>query len=89
MELNPVLYIKEGCPWCSEALSFFREQSLTLELRDVNQNTQDMQQLIEISGQNLTPTFVFGNFVVADFSIDEFQEQLNQVPEVKKKLGLK
>jgi glutaredoxin 3 len=88
MEIKPVLYIKEGCPWCSEALSFFGDLGITLEMKDVNQNIQDMHRLIEVSGQSLTPTFVFGDFVVADFSIDEFQEQLNQAPEIKKRLGI-
>ena len=88
MEIIPVLYIKEGCPWCSEALSFFGDLGIKLELKDVNQNIQDMHRLIEVSGQSLTPTFVYGDFVVADFSIDEFQEQLNQAPQIKKQLGI-
>ncbi len=88
MEIKPVLYIKEGCPWCSEALSFFGDLGIKLELKDVHQNIQDMHRLIEVSGQSLTPTFVYGDFVVADFSIDEFQEQLNQAPQIKKQLGI-
>ena len=88
MEIKPVLYIKEGCPWCSEALSFFGDLGIKLELKDVNQNIQNMHRLIEVSGQSLTPTFVYGDFVVADFSIDEFQEQLNQAPQIKKQLGI-
>ena len=88
MEIIPVLYIKEGCPWCSEALSFFGDLGIKLELKDVNQNIQDMHRLIEVSGQSLTPTFVYGDFVVVDFSIDEFQEQLNQAPQIKKQLGI-
>ncbi len=88
MEIKPVLYIKEGCPWCSEALSFFGDLGIKLELKDVHQNIQDMHRLIEVSGQSLTPTFVYGDFVVADFSIDEFQEQLNQAPRIKKQLEI-
>ena len=88
MIIKPVLYIKEGCPWCNEALSFFENLGINLELKDVNQNILDMHRLIEISGQNLTPTFVLGDFLVADFSIDEFKEQINQAPEIKKQLGL-
>ena len=88
MDITPVLYIKEGCPWCSEALSYFSEHNISLDLKDVSQNTRDMRRLIEISGQSLTPTFEFGDFVIANFSIDEFQEQLNQAPEIKKALGI-
>ena len=88
MDIKPILYIKEGCPWCCEALSFFGDLGIKLELKDVNQNIQDMHRLIEISGQSLTPTFVYGDFIVADFSIDEFQEKLNHSPQIKKQLGI-
>lgn len=44
--------------------------------------------MIEISGQSLTPTFEWDDFIVADFSVDEFKDALEQVPEYKKRLGL-
>ncbi|MBN2069573.1 MAG: glutathione S-transferase N-terminal domain-containing protein [Opitutales bacterium] len=84
---TPILYIKRGCPWCREATSFFSQHGVNVDIRDVNESKSDMNRMVEISGQSLTPTFEFGEFVVADFSVDEFLDELEQVPEIKKTLG--
>jgi hypothetical protein len=47
-----------------------------------------MDAMVTISGQTLAPTFEYDDFVVADFSVDEFLAELNDFPEVRKKLGL-
>lgn len=56
-------------------------------MRDVTSNNQNMQRMVEASGQSMTPTFEYGEFVVADFSVEEFLDQLNQFPEIKRELG--
>ena len=83
----PTVYIKRGCSWCREALAFFSQHGVDVEVRDVHQSPQNMQRMVEISGQSLTPTFEHGEFVVSDFSIDEFLDELEQVPKIKKELG--
>lgn len=84
---TPILYVKSGCPWCREALSFFSQHGVEVSVRDVNRNKRDLQRMIEVSGQSSTPTFEFNDFVVADFSVEEFLDELEQVPEVKRELG--
>lgn len=84
---TPILYIKPGCPWCREAMSFFSQHGVKVEVRDVTASTQHMKRMLDISGQSLTPTFELGEFVVADFSVEEFIDALEQVPEVKQQLG--
>lgn len=44
--------------------------------------------MVSLSGQTKTPTFEFEDFVVADFSVDEFLAELNEFPEVRQKLGI-
>ena len=85
----PILYVKSGCPWCREALSYFNSQGIDLDVRDVNDNAKDMDAMVYISGQTNAPTFEYEDFVVADFSIDEFLAELNDFPEVRQKLGLR
>lgn len=87
MSRKPILYVKSGCPWCREALSFFSQHGVEVDVRDVLASAASMQRMVEISGQSLTPTFEYGDFVVADFSVDEFLDEIEQVPEIKKKLG--
>ena len=47
-----------------------------------------MKELLEISGQSKTPTLRNGDFVVADFYIQEFEDAMAQNPDESKKLGL-
>jgi hypothetical protein len=68
-------------------MSFFSQHGVQVEVRDVSASTDNMKRMLEISGQSLTPTFEFGEFVVADFSVDEFVDALEHVPEIKQQLG--
>jgi glutaredoxin len=88
MKHKPILYTKPGCPWCREALAFFSQHGVELDVRDVTANEAARQRMVEISGQAKTPTFEYGDFVVADFSVNELLDELEQVPEIKKELGL-
>lgn len=84
----PILYVKSGCPWCREALAYFNGQGVELDVRDVTTNPKDMDAMVNISGQTKAPTFEYDDFVVADFSVDEFLAELNDFPEVRHNLGL-
>jgi len=85
---KPILYIKSGCPWCREALSFFNEQGIDLDVRDVQASAKDMDAMVAVSGQTKAPTFEYDDFVVADFSVDEFLAELSEFPEIRQKLGI-
>ena len=85
---TPILYIKSGCPWCTEALSFFNSQGVDLDVRDVLRNPKDMDAMVALSGQTKTPTFQYEDFLVADFSVDEFLADLREFPEIQRKLGI-
>lgn len=84
----PILYIKSGCPWCREALSFFNSQGVELDVRDVNENAKDMDAMVAASGQTKTPTFEYEDFMVADFDVNEFLAELDEFPEIRQKLGI-
>ena len=85
---KPKLFVKEGCPWCIEALAFFKSKSIDLEIIDVRKDPSRMPELIEISGQSKTPTLQNGDFIVADFDLDEFEGAMSKNPEEAQKLGL-
>ena len=88
MSKLPILYIKRGCPWCREAMAFFQKHAIEVDLRDVNLSSQNMQRMIEVSGQTKTPTLEYGDFVVADFSVEELMDELAEQPEIRRDLGL-
>ncbi|MEM9226625.1 MAG: glutaredoxin domain-containing protein [Verrucomicrobiota bacterium] len=88
MSQLPILYIKRGCPWCREAQAYFQQHGVELDVRDVNLSAQNMQRMVEVSGQTLTPTFEYGDCIIADFSVDEFIDQIAEYPEVRRELGI-
>ena len=85
---KPKLFVKEGCPWCIDALAFFKSKSIDLEIIDVRKDPSRMLELIEISGQSKTPTLQNEDFIVADFDLDEFEDAMSKNPEEAQKLGL-
>ena len=84
---KPTLYVKQGCPWCIDALAYFNGKGLALEIIDVRLEPHRMEELVEVNGQSMTPTFKHGNFVVADFDLEEFEAALEQNPEAKNNLN--
>jgi glutaredoxin len=85
---EPILFIKQGCPWCIDALAYFNEIGLKLNVVDVIKNPSKMDDLLLCSGQNMTPTLKNGDFVVADFDINEFKQSMIENPNEAKKLGI-
>ncbi len=85
---KPILYIKAGCPWCREALSFFNEHAVDIDVRDVNASPKDMDAMVAVTGQTSAPSFEYEDFVVSDFSVDEFLAELDEFPEIRQKLGI-
>ena len=83
---KPTLYVKQGCPWCVDALAYFNAKGIDLEVIDVREEPKRMNELIEVSGQSMTPTFKHGEFVVADFDLEEFEAALEQNPKAKNDL---
>lgn len=85
---NPILYVKQGCPWCIDALAYFKQKNVELEIIDVRSDPTRLRELEQISGQTMTPTLKHGDFLVKDFDLDELEQALAQNPQAAKKLGL-
>jgi glutaredoxin len=88
MRERPILYVKSGCPWCQEAQTFFDQHGVDVDIVDVNRDRSAMNRMVEVSGQTKTPTFECGDFVVADFDTDEFMAELDEFPEIRRRLGI-
>jgi glutaredoxin 3 len=83
---KPTLYVKQGCPWCIDALAYFNAKGIDLEIIDVRTESERMKELVEVSGQSMTPTFKHGDFLVTDFDIEEFEAALEQNPKARNNL---
>lgn len=88
MDNRPILYIKTGCPWCDDALAYFSRHGVSLEIKDVRTDGAAMERMINVSGQTRTPTLEWDGFVVADFSVEELEAELEKNPAIRQKMGL-
>ena len=75
---EPILYIKQGCPYCTAAIDYLRERDVDFETIDVRGNREQMEKLEDISGKTKTPTLVWDDDVLADFGVDQLEKFLDQ-----------
>ncbi len=67
----PILYIKPGCPWCDEVVSFLRRKCIEVETIIVSGNPAAMREMVDLSGQSKAPTMDWHGEVLADFGVRE------------------
>lgn len=67
----PILYVKPGCPWCVEAVSFLDEHGIGYLEKDVTTDIEARRELERKSGQTKAPTLDWQGDVLADFGLDE------------------
>lgn len=62
------LYIKPGCPWCIDAVTWMKKRQLKFRTFDVLSDAAAYAHMRKISGQSLTPTLEMPDgSVLADF----------------------
>jgi glutaredoxin len=71
MDNGRVLYVKSGCPWCTEVLEYLGRNGIGVEVVDVSRNAAAMAEMISLSGQRNAPTMNWEGEVLADFGVDE------------------
>lgn len=74
----PVLYIKPGCPWCDDVVSFLAKKRIAVKILVVSGNREAMQEMIDLSGQSKAPTMDWHGEVLADFGVEELVPFLKQ-----------
>ena len=72
----PILYVKNGCPWCHEAIAFLNEHGISFRQLDVNSDKAAFQEMQRKSGQTKAPTLDWHGKILADFGTDELIEFL-------------
>ncbi len=71
------LYIKQGCPWCNEAIQWLDTNHINYELIDVLSNQEAFNEMIALSGQQKTPTLQMPDRrILADFGVEELPDFL-------------
>lgn len=74
----PILYVKQGCPWCAEAVEFLDGHGVSYRLKDVNSDREAFTEMEKKSGQTKAPTLDWKGKILADFGTDELVPFLRQ-----------
>jgi glutaredoxin len=76
---EPILYVKNGCPWCAEVTAYLNREKILYRQVIVSGNSEAMQEMINLSGQSKAPTLDWNGEVLADFGVDELIPFLKRV----------
>ncbi|MDA7617775.1 MAG: glutaredoxin [Verrucomicrobiota bacterium] len=71
--LNIVAYLKPSCGWSQGVRAIMRKYNLSFEDRDIINDPVQRQQMIEKSGQMLSPCVEINGHMLADVSGEEVE----------------
>jgi len=64
--MNIIIYTKTGCGWCEDVLELLRSRNVSFEERNCTGNKQCFEELVQKSGQFMTPTLDIDGEIIAD-----------------------
>ncbi len=67
----PILYTKQGCPWCTEVVEFLDGHGVSYRLQEVSSDAGAFEEMKRKSGQTKAPTLDWNGKILADFGVDE------------------
>ena len=74
----PILYVKTGCPWCREVVSFLMTYGIEYREKNVSEDPGAFEEMKRKSGQTRAPTLDWHGTILADFGVDELKPFLQQ-----------
>ena len=73
---QPILYVKQGCPYCVEAIEFLDEHGIAYQQKEVLSDQTAFDEMKRKSGQTKAPTLDWHGEILADFGVDELADFL-------------
>ena len=67
----PILYVKPGCPWCTEVISFMATHGIPYREQNVSVDREAHAAMVKKSGQSKAPTLDWHGKILADFGVAE------------------
>jgi glutaredoxin len=73
---NIIAYLKSTCGWSQGVRAVLRKYELPFEDRDINKDPAQREEMIQKSGQKLSPCVIVNGHMLADVSGDEVEAYL-------------
>jgi len=80
---RPFLYVKSGCPWCTEAEDYLKQRGIAYGKADVHDDQAAFDEMKRLSGQTKAPTMRWKDEILADFGEEELDAFLRERNVVK------
>jgi len=80
---RPFLYVKSGCPWCTEAEDYLKQHGIAYGKADVHTDATAFEEMQRLSGQTKAPTMRWSDEILADFGAEELDTFLRERNVVK------
>ena len=71
-----IVYVKTGCPWCTQVLNFLHDKKIQFEERNVTTNKSYFDEMIKKSNQTKAPTLDIDGYILADSDKDQVEKYL-------------
>jgi len=66
-----ILYYKPTCPYCIKVLHFLEQNDISVPLKNINENSLNRQELIDIGGKGQVPCLVIDGKALALYESDD------------------
>ncbi len=73
----PILYVKSGCSWCTEASAFLSEHGIGYREVNVTKDPAAAATMQRISHQTSAPVLDWHGKILADFGLEELKPFLH------------
>jgi glutaredoxin 3 len=70
-DLKVRLFIKPYCSWCHKAMNWLDDHDVQYEVLDVIKNDAAYDEMVRLSGQELSPVIDVNGQILADFGPDQ------------------
>ncbi len=77
--MNIIIYVKTGCPWCKDVLDYLNKKKIKFEERNVLTNEEFFKEMLQKSGQTKTPTLDIDGHILADSDVDQVSAYLEKL----------
>ena len=67
----PILYVKTGCPWCTEVVEFLGEHGIEYREKNVTVAAGARDEMVAKSKQSKAPVLDWHGKILADFGVAE------------------
>lgn len=69
----PILYVKTGCPWCTEVVEFLSTHGIGYREKNVSQDAAAYEEMVRLSSQTKAPVLNWHGKILADFGVEELK----------------